>query len=423
MTKITGKSREIDPDEGGVEEKYDKYDRQKRLEMWNQDIIVSARLLVVGAGGTGCEVLKNLSLLGTGHLVIVDPDTVEYSNLSRQLFYTKKDVGKPKAEVAASRLQLLNPDGKVEFHTSKIEDLPDSLLLESDVVLGCLDNWHARMYLNTLCYENGIPLVDSAVDGFIGRVRTIVGQDSACLACDNPVPPETTAIIDQPCTLVGKPRVREHCAWKGLYKFVEQTSRLPEDNNLEETKKLAKMANEFAKEYGYALFTVQEINNLLFFHVPSVITVNAVISGIQSQEAVKVLFWIKREQFDAERKKQLESLQASGRFWNPNLIIYTGLNSVITSMVLEKNPDCMVCSKKIDKITKIVMDPFEKLSSILIRIGLTDGNLESFMITRGAKLLDFDDSLENQLHSKDMIVVNDMDNQIEMKIRVIFAEK
>ncbi|GAG18541.1 unnamed protein product, partial [marine sediment metagenome] len=172
------------------EEVFDKYDRQKRLPIWNQPIVNSATITVVGAGGTGCEVLKNLSLLGIGHLVIVDPDTVEFSNLSRQLFYTKDDVGKPKATVAASKIAFLNADVELEAYPIEIQELPDTKLLQSDLILGCLDNWHARMYINSFCRENNIPLIDSATDGYIGRVRTIFSNEKPCLACDNPVPPD-----------------------------------------------------------------------------------------------------------------------------------------------------------------------------------------------------------------------------------------
>ncbi|MHA2298639.1 MAG: ThiF family adenylyltransferase [Candidatus Hodarchaeales archaeon] len=405
------------------EEKFDRFERQRRLEIWDQDIVASSRFLVVGAGGTGCEVLKNLSLLGIGYLIIVDPDTVEYSNLSRQLFYTKDDVGKPKAEVAASKIKLLNPSGKVEHYVNKIENLPDSLLLDSDVILGCLDNWHARMHLNTFCFESGKPLVDSATDGFIGRVRTIIDHDKACLACDNPIPPETTAVVDQPCTLVGKPRVREHCAWKGLYKFVELKNRLPKDDNVEETAELAKIANEYTKEYGYAPFTVREVSNLLFFHVPSVITVNAVISGIQSQEAIKILFWKRRNEFSADRKKRLEGLQTSGRFWKPDLVIYTALNSIISSMDLEKNPDCTVCNQPVIKVAEVELNPSKKLSGVLNRIGLSDDDPESYMITRGVMLLDPEESLGKQLHDGDTILVTDMEDSFETKVKVKFFEK
>ncbi|MHA1166435.1 MAG: HesA/MoeB/ThiF family protein [Candidatus Hodarchaeales archaeon] len=405
------------------EEIFDKYDRQKRLPIWNQSIINSAVITVVGAGGTGCEVLKNLALLGIGHLIIVDPDTVEFSNLSRQLFYTKDDVGKPKATVVASKIASLNSDVKVEAYPVRIQELPDIKLLQSDVILGCLDNWHARMYINSFCYENNIPLVDSATDGYIGRVRTIISGDKPCLACDNPVPPDDTVIIDQPCSLVGKPRIREHCAWKGLYKFVEIKGRIPEDGNIPEIEHLTKLANESAKEFGYTSFNLGEVQNLLFFHVPSVITVNAVVSGMQSQESLKVLFWKKKEQLSDEQRNHIEKSHSKGTFWIPDLILYTGLTAIATSMNIEKNPDCTVCGVPVPVVHELYLNRDQTVNFLLDELGFEKKNLDDFMFTRDSRLIDADSFLSKQINSGDTLLISSLTEQKEMKIRVFFNEK
>jgi len=95
------------------------YDRQFRLEGWSQKLAKNSRVLIAGVGGLGCEIAKNLSMLGIGHLDLVDLDIIEHSNLNRQLLFTGAKMGEPKAIVAARKLQEINPNIIVKgYHTS-----------------------------------------------------------------------------------------------------------------------------------------------------------------------------------------------------------------------------------------------------------------------------------------------------------------
>ena len=91
-----------------VEEK-DLYDRQFRLEGWSQKLVKNSRVLIAGVGGLGCEIAKNLAMLGIGHLDLVDLDIIEHSNLNRQILFVGAKMGEPKAIVAARKLKEINP--------------------------------------------------------------------------------------------------------------------------------------------------------------------------------------------------------------------------------------------------------------------------------------------------------------------------
>ena len=86
----------------------ERYDRQLRIEGWDQEKLMKSSVVVVGVGATGCELSKNLALMGVGKLMLIDNDVVELSNLSRQMLFTDDDLGKPKAVIAAEKLKKMN---------------------------------------------------------------------------------------------------------------------------------------------------------------------------------------------------------------------------------------------------------------------------------------------------------------------------
>jgi len=256
-----------------------KFERQERLSVWNQQIIEESSVLIVGVGGTGGEVAKNLALLGIGNMILIDLDTIEYSNLNRQLLFTESDVGQYKAEIAKKYItKHYNPDIKIIVYTSPVQDIPFRVFTEIDMIAGCVDNFLARQYLNELAIELKIPLIDSATDGYFGQVQYIDSKQTACLACDSPVPPNETQVLSAPCTIVGTPRIKEHCAWKALYKFYSIHDREPDESSVRDVIELTDLANKLTQEYGFGNFERRELANLILFHIPSLITVNAVTS-------------------------------------------------------------------------------------------------------------------------------------------------
>ncbi len=162
----------------------DRYSRLRLIPWWRQEKLAAAKVLVVGAGALGNEVLKNLALLGVGTTYVIDRDAIETSNLSRSVLFRASDGGRAKAQVAAERAREINPE--VAFHWRKgdvINDVGLGLFADVDVVIGCLDNREARLWVNRQCWKVSTPWVDSGIQEIQGVVKVFVPPDSACYEC------------------------------------------------------------------------------------------------------------------------------------------------------------------------------------------------------------------------------------------------
>ncbi len=162
----------------------DRYSRLRLISWWRQERLAAAKVLVVGAGALGNEVLKNLALLGVGTTYVIDLDKVEASNLSRSVLFRAEDGGRPKSEVAAQRAKEINPE--VSIHPIRgdvLTDLGLGLFAEMDVVIGCLDNREARLWVNRQCWKVNTSWVDAGIQEIQGVVRVFVPPDSACYEC------------------------------------------------------------------------------------------------------------------------------------------------------------------------------------------------------------------------------------------------
>ena len=162
----------------------DRYGRLRLIPWWRQERLAAAKVLVVGAGALGNEVIKNLALLGVGTVFVIDLDDVEPSNLSRSVLFRQSDGGRPKAEVAAARAGEINPEVVfIARHGDVITDLGLGLFADVDVVIGCLDNREARLWVNRQCWKVGTPWVDSGIQEIQGVVKVFVPPDSPCYEC------------------------------------------------------------------------------------------------------------------------------------------------------------------------------------------------------------------------------------------------
>jgi adenylyltransferase/sulfurtransferase len=162
----------------------DRYGSLRLISWWRQDRLRSARILVVGAGALGNEVMKNLALLGLGTAYLIDFDTVEPSNLSRSVLFREQDGGRPKALVAAERSRELNPELTViPIHGDVMADVGLGLFADVDLVIGCLDNREARLWVNRQCWKSSTPWIDAGIQEIQGVVKVFVPPDSACYEC------------------------------------------------------------------------------------------------------------------------------------------------------------------------------------------------------------------------------------------------
>jgi adenylyltransferase/sulfurtransferase len=155
-----------------------------------QKKIREARVLVVGAGGLGSPALFYLAAAGVGTLGIVDSDTVDLSNLQRQILHRTADVGRFKTDTAAERIQALNPDVEVIRHRVRLgKDNVRQLVREYDVMIDGVDNFATRYLLNDACFFERKPLVEAGVLQFLGQIMTIVPGEGPCYRCIFPEPP------------------------------------------------------------------------------------------------------------------------------------------------------------------------------------------------------------------------------------------
>lgn len=162
------------------------FDRQKRIDWWSQDRLRNAKVMVVGAGAIGNEVLKNLALLGIGRIFVVDFDTISKSNLSRTVLFSKKDIGRKKAMVAArvTKRMCLEKTARVDwFHGDLVWELGVGIYQEMDIVLGCLDNVEARLAVNRNCRLAKVPWIDAGITKLRARVN-LYEPEGVCYQCN-----------------------------------------------------------------------------------------------------------------------------------------------------------------------------------------------------------------------------------------------
>lgn len=162
----------------------DRYSRLRLIRWWDQEKLRAAKILVVGAGAIGNEVLKNLALLGIGQVWVIDLDEIEDSNLTRSVLFRHEDCGKSKAIAAAEEVRNINPDVRITpIHGNVMTDVGLGLFRDVDVVIGCLDNREARLWVNRSCWKVGTPWIDGGIQEISGVAKVFVPPDGACYEC------------------------------------------------------------------------------------------------------------------------------------------------------------------------------------------------------------------------------------------------
>lgn len=333
------------------------------------------RVLVIGAGGLGCEILKNLALSGFQRIDVIDLDTIELSNLNRQFLFRKKDVGKAKSSTAAEFVMNRVPGVKIQAHHKPIQEFDTDFYQKFDVVIAGLDNIKARRWINAKLHsmlefdEDGeldvdsiIPLIDGGTEGFKGHVRMIIPGMSSCFECSlDTLPPQTGFAL---CTIAGKPRKPEHCVayaknllWprlkflKGLKEGEWELARTKEEagagvtwdsDNITHMTWMYQRALERAEEYGIEgvtyTMTMQVTKNI----IPAIASTNALVSAGCVAEALKVKTFMSH------------SLN--------NWLMYMGQAGLYSRTIpFEKKETCAVCGKSVP----IKMDGTAKLQDLV----------------------------------------------------------
>lgn len=180
MTNLLDMDLELNDDEMHL------YSRQILLDGWDieaQEKLKLANVLIVGCGGIGCTSAELLARAGVGQITLIDADTIEMSNLQRQIAYVEENIGFYKSEILAKRLKQINPHIRIESYTSKLDESnAEQLISTQDLVLDGCDNFTTRYLINQMCTQLNIPLISASAIGFQGQLFMVEG-DSACYEC------------------------------------------------------------------------------------------------------------------------------------------------------------------------------------------------------------------------------------------------
>jgi molybdopterin/thiamine biosynthesis adenylyltransferase len=170
-----------------------RYNRQMLIHGWGeqgQTRLKQSSVFIAGAGGLGSPVSIYLAVAGVGEIRVCDADTIELSNLNRQILHPDDRIGESKAGSAEKTLKALNPSINIVTYADYLdENNIERIVGQPDIIVDCLDNYETRYLLNTYCLKHSIPFVHGAIWGMMGQVTFIYPPETPCLRCLVPAPP------------------------------------------------------------------------------------------------------------------------------------------------------------------------------------------------------------------------------------------
>lgn len=348
----------------------------------------SSRVLVIGAGGLGCEILKNLALSGFKDIHVIDMDTIDVSNLNRQFLFRQSDVGKSKAEVAAAFVEKRVPGVKITPYNGKIQDKDEEYYMQFKLVICGLDSIEARRWINATLVdmvdmenpESLKPLIDGGTEGFKGQARVILPSLTSCIECQLSMHAPRAAV--PLCTLATIPRQPQHCIeWAHIIAWEEQRKGEALDtDDPEHISWLYTTALKRAQEFNIPGVTYSMTQGVVKNIIPAIASTNAIIAASCCNEALKIA--------------------TSCAPFLQNYMMYTGDSNegglYTYTFEAEKKDDCPVCGQLAQTLT---VDPSWTLEDFLASLAeRAEAQLKKPSIRTEAKTLYYQapKSLEEQ---------------------------
>lgn len=296
------------------------------------EFLQCAKILVIGAGGLGCEILKNLALSGFKDIHVIDMDTIDVSNLNRQFLFRPSDIGQSKAETAARFIMKRVKDVVVTPYFGKVQDKDDDYYSQFNIVVCGLDNIEARRWMNATLVnlvdnndpQSLKPMIDGGTEGFKGQSRVILPTISSCYECSlDMLGKATTYPI---CTIANTPRLPEHCIeWASVLEWgrIRVGEKMDADDP-EHIDWLLQTATERANQFNISGVTRSLTQGVVKNIIPAIASTNAIIAASCCNEVFKIA-------------------TSCNPFLN-NYMMYTGNDSVYTfTFEHQRKEDCPVC--------------------------------------------------------------------------------
>ncbi|KAK5092043.1 NEDD8 activating enzyme [Exophiala xenobiotica] len=313
----------------------------------------SSKILVIGAGGLGCELLKNLALSGFKDIHVIDMDTIDVSNLNRQFLFRQSDVGKSKAEVAAAFVEKRVPGVKITPYNGKIQDKDEEYYMQFKLIICGLDSIEARRWINSTLIdmvdesnpESLKPLIDGGTEGFKGQARVILPTLTSCIECQLSMHAPRAAV--PLCTLATIPRQPQHCIeWAHIIAWPEQRKDdLLDMDDPEHVSWLYQKALTRAQEFNITGVTYAMTQGVVKNIIPAIASTNAIVAAACTNEALK--------------------LATDCAPFLSNYMMYTGDSEsglYTYTFEAEKKDDCPVCGQLAQNIA---VDPVTTLEDFL----------------------------------------------------------
>lgn len=383
-----------------------------------------------GAGGLGCEILKNLALSGFKDIHVIDMDTIDVSNLNRQFLFRASDVGSFKAEVAARFVEKRVKGVKITPYCGKIQDKDEEYYMQFAMIVCGLDSIEARRWINATLVgmvdegnpDSLKPLIDGGTEGFKGQARVILPTMTSCIECQLDMHAPRAAV--PLCTLATIPRQPQHCIeWAHIIAWEEHRKDITLDtDDPEHITWLYQQALARAQEFNIPGVTYSMTQGVVKNIIPAIASTNAIVAAACCNEAFKL---------------SSNTNPFLGFPGTDNYMMYTGDESVYTyTFEHQKKDDCPVCGSDTvarpieiapsatlqDFVELLAERPEAQLKKPSIRTGEKSLYIQSLADLERQTRHNLDKKMAELVEEGEEIVITDKAFPTQFKYKVVFSK-